>query len=238
MFAAKSTRGFYDPEFHRARLTTITDPAWIRPKVDIVVQPGESAWVDGELIENSGDEPITLRDVLDMSAIPDTLDVTNPDCLIPEDAVEITSKYHAELLAGQSEGKVIAWGANGFPFLEAKPLPTTDYMWTRIKAERDRRKDLGVLASGHWFHSDSASRIQQLALVIMGATMPAGIQWKTMGDTFVLMTPELAGKIFAATAALDQAIFSAAETHRVAMEASPVPADYDFSGGWPAIFEG
>lgn len=157
---------------------------------------------------------------------------------MPDDVVEITAEEHAALLDGQSHGKIIDFNDSGFPVLREPDPATAEQIWPQIKAERDRRKSLGVQADGNWFHSDADSRIQQLALTIMGQTMPAGIQWKTMSGSFVEMTPTLAGQIFAATAALDQAIFSAAETHRVAMEASPVPADYDFSGGWPAIFEG
>lgn len=114
--------------------------------------------------------------------------------------------------------------------------------WERIKAERDRRKFAGVKVGAHWFHSDDSSRIQQLALAMMGASMPAGLQWKTLTlsppTVFVTMTPALAAGIFQATAASDAAIFAAAETHRVAMEASATPESYDCSGGWPATIEG
>lgn len=127
MFASKSTRGFYDSTIHGARLTTIQDPVWVRPKTDIVVQSGESAWVGDELVTNTGDEPITLRAVPDMSAIPDMLEVVNPACLIPADAVEITSERHAALLAGESGGKIIAWGDDGFPVLiDPPPLTPED----------------------------------------------------------------------------------------------------------------
>lgn len=156
---------------------------------------------------------------------------------MPADVVEITAEEHAALLDGQSHGKIIDFNDSGFPVLREPDPATAEQILPQIKAERDRRKSLGVQADGNWFHSDADSRIQQLALTIMGQTMPAGIQWKTMSGSFVEMTPTLASQIFAATAALDQAIFAAAETHRVAMEASAVPGDYDFSGGWPAIFE-
>lgn len=160
---------------------------------------------------------------------------------MPDDVVEITTEAHAALMQGQSEGKVIAWGDDGFPYLEPAPAPDRAALETSaetaIKADRDRRKDLGVFADGSWFHSDANSRIQQLALVIMGAGMPTGIQWKTMGGTFVLMTPELAGKIFAATAALDQQLFARAELHRKAMAESPTPSAYDFSTGWPDHYQ-
>ena len=113
--------------------------------------------------------------------------------------------------------------------------------WNRIKDERDRRKFSGVKVGDHWYHSDDSSRIQQLALVMMGNAIPAGLMWKTLTLTpppvFVEMTPALASSIFQATAAQDTAIFAAAEAHRVAMEASDTPQSYDCSGGWPVSIE-
>lgn len=156
---------------------------------------------------------------------------------IPSDAVPITEARYLEVVANPAPGKIRSRDGAGLPILIDPPAATAEQIWPQIKAERDRRKALGVLAAGNWFHSDADSRIQQLGLVLMGSTMPAGIQWKTMFGSFVEMTPALASQIFAATAALDQAIFSVAEGHRAAMEASPIPADYDFSGGWPAAFE-
>lgn len=137
MFASKSTRGFYSPELHGTHLITIQDPAWVRPKTDIVVLPGESTWVGDELMTNTGDEPMTLRDVPDMSAIPDMLEVANPACLIPANAVEITAEHHAELLAGESEGKVIAWGDDGYPVLVDPPLPSPEFFAGVERAWRD-----------------------------------------------------------------------------------------------------
>ena len=112
--------------------------------------------------------------------------------------------------------------------------------WEAIMAERDRRKALGVKVGDHWYHSDADSRIQQISLFVMGASVPP-IQWKTLTTTpppvFVTMTQTIAAGIFQNTAASDAAIFAAAETHRIAMEARPTPETYDFTGGWPASFE-
>lgn len=114
-------------------------------------------------------------------------------------------------------------------------------VWEGIKAERDRRAAMGVKVGAHWFHSDQKSRTQQLGLVLLGQGIPGGLQWKTLAYTpqpvFVAMTPALAQAIVQATAASDTAIFTAAEVHRMAMEASPEPGAYDFSGGWPPSFE-
>ncbi len=114
-------------------------------------------------------------------------------------------------------------------------------VWEAIKTERDRRAAMGVKVGAHWFHSDQKSRTQQLGLVLLGNSIPANLQWKTLTATpppvFVAMTPALAQAIVGATAASDTAIFTAAEVHRMAMEASASPQDYNFSAGWPVSIE-
>lgn len=132
--------------------------------------------------------------------------------------------------AGFPDVEVI--GGSVVPSLPAKKATA----WENIKAERNRRKAGGVKVGAKWFHSDDASRIQQLALVMMGAGLPAGLQWKTMDGSFITMTPALAQQVFTGQAASDQAIFAVAEGHRVAMEASADPAAYDHSTGWPKVF--
>lgn len=110
-------------------------------------------------------------------------------------------------------------------------------VWERIKAERDRRTTTGGYPdAGKWFHSDTFSRTQILALVMLGANIPAGLQWKTMDGTFIAMNAAVANQIFAAAAMQDTATFQAAETHKAAMEASADPASYDYSTGWPAVY--
>ncbi len=141
------------------------------------------------------------------------------------------------------------WGwldAGNVP-LSAELPPLTERraaVWERIKAERDRRAALGVKVGEHWFHSDPKSRTQQLGLVLqglLGQPIPPGLQWKTLTFTpppvFVTMTSELAVNIVQATAASDTAVFTAAEVHRMTMEASAAPQDYDFSTGWPVSIE-
>lgn len=137
MYYAKSTRGFYTAEFHGAPLIVIQDPAWIRPKTDIVVQPGESVWIGEEPITNTGDEPITLHDVPDMSAIPDTMEVVNPDCLIPADAVGITLERRAELQAGEYAGQIISSDSDGYPVLIDPPPPSPEFLAEIERAWRD-----------------------------------------------------------------------------------------------------
>ena len=156
----------------------------------------------------------------------------------------LTSLPGVTLIDADLHGGSIGWLWDGETLTPPPPGPLAERQGAarnRIKADRDRRKYLGVKVGAHWFHSDDPSRIQQLALAMMGAAIPAGLQWKTLTTTpppvFVEMTPALAQGIFTATAASDAAIFAAAEVHRVAMEASATPESYDCTGGWPASIE-
>lgn len=128
------------------------------------------------------------------------------------------------------------------PVVFTPPAPDYSAMaaghWEAIKAERDRRTQQGgYQAAGKWFHSDTFSRTQQMGLVMMGASIPADLQWKTMDGSFVAMTQTLAGQVFAAAAASDAALFARAEQIKVAMEADPVNFVLA-SQTWPAVFEG
>lgn len=166
------------------------------------------------------------------------------------DAGRVINHAEADSDFAQSHGWIPAADSrigdlwDGEKFTAPPPTPLSERQaaaWERIKQERDRRKYLGVKVGEHWFHSDDPSRIQQIALAMMGNAIPAGLQWKTLTTTpppvFVEMTPALAQGIFMGTAASDAAIFAAAEVHRVAMEAMSDPENYDFSGGWPASIE-
>lgn len=155
----------------------------------------------------------------------------------PFDGIEITPATHSELLAGVYSGKVIEV-IDGRPTLVSPPrLEIEQRMWDRIKTERDRRTLTGgYQVNGYWFHSDQLSRDQQLKLKLAGENVPQ-VAWKTMTGEFVQMTPELAEAIVLASGDSDIAIFAAAEAHRAAMLASPDPAAYDYSQGWPLTYD-
>ena len=138
-------------------------------------------------------------------------------------------------------GGVQQWEVYALPAEEAtaNQAAARAAKWEAIMAERDRRKALGVKVGDHWYHSDADSRIQQISLFVMGASVPP-IPWKTLTTTppvFVTMTQTIAAGIFQNTAASDAAIFAAAEAHRMAMEASENPEGYDCSTGWPVSIE-
>lgn len=115
---------------------------------------------------------------------------------------------------------------------------TRSNLWTLIKSYRDNLiQKGGYLANNKWFHSDTFSRTQQMALVMMGASVPA-VQWKTMDGSFITMTQTLAGQIFGAAAVQDQALFSHAEFLHATVLAAEDPTSVDITAGWPATYGG
>ncbi|MBX7277955.1 tail fiber assembly protein [Pseudomonas sp. ERGC3:05] len=67
---------------------------------------------------------------------------------MPDDVVEISAEAHALLLTGQSEGKVIAWGDDGYPML-VDPPPLSDESLAAVERSwRDQQlaKTDGVVA--------------------------------------------------------------------------------------------
>jgi hypothetical protein len=104
-----------------------------------------------------------------------------------------------------------------------------------LRSIRDfKKKNDGYVVGAHRFHSDPDSRTQQLGLVLMGAGIPAGLQWKTMNGTFVTMTQALAGQILQAAAAHDIALFTCCEIKLSELNASQNPELYNTEYGWPA----
>lgn len=80
----------YDSAFHGERTIKIIDPDWVRPVHDVTLQPGESFEHNGGVVLNDTGEPQVIKDVPDLSAVPDYITVENPDCKIPADAVEVS----------------------------------------------------------------------------------------------------------------------------------------------------
>ncbi|WP_165672270.1 DUF4376 domain-containing protein [Metapseudomonas otitidis] len=125
-------------------------------------------------------------------------------------------------------------------------------MWQRVRERRDAIKAGGVRVGAAWFHTDADSRIQYLGMKdaardLLAAGKPEttrlqklgqDVRWKTMDGSFIYFTIRHSIDIVEAVGNLDARAFAAAEAHRAALDASPNPAVYDFSAGWPETFEG
>lgn len=148
MFYSPTTGGFYSAGYHGARRIFVADPNWTRPVVSVDIQPGESITIDGEEVNNETDQLMTV-DIPDMTAQPPLIEVDNPRCSIPPDAVEISDEYHAELLAGQQEGKIIAGGGDGYPVLQDPPPPTLPQVIKQYERAVQGHMDAAAKAAGY-----------------------------------------------------------------------------------------
>jgi hypothetical protein len=125
--------------------------------------------------------------------------------------------------------------------IAAPPIETIrQSVWSSIKSKRDKLRFVGgVQVNGHWFKSDQIAVSEYNSIISLGLPDSTVLRhnWRTMDNGEVAMTPLLAKQIIQAGFAQAAAIDDAAQVHKAAMEASENPASYDFSGGWPVIFE-
>ena len=182
----------------------------------------------------------------------------------PEGAVALTAAEHEALVVGQCTGQIVMPGKNGKPVLaDPAPCPSSTWdgeqwhidpecaarlkaeqqeeMWERIKAKRYDNLRHGVYAKsvGKWFQTDDATRLQYLALALESVTggFKKPINWKTMDNSFLMLTPELLREIMQAMHDDEQADFANAERHKAAMLKAENPLKYDYSDGWAANFD-
>lgn len=116
-----------------------------------------------------------------------------------------------------------------------------DEMWERIKDKRYDNLRHGVYAKsvGKWFQTDDATRLQYLALALESVTggFKKPINWKTMDNSFLMLTPELLREIMQTMHDDEEADFINAERHKTAMLKAEHPLEYDYSDGWTANYE-
>jgi len=114
-------------------------------------------------------------------------------------------------------------------------------MWERIKDKRYDNLRHGVYAKsvGKWFQTDDATRLQYLALALESVTggFKKPINWKTMDNSFLMLTPELLREIMQTMHDDEEADFINAEKHKAAMLQAENPLKYDYSDGWTANFD-
>lgn len=175
---------------------------------------------------------------------------------IPEGAVAVRAEEYALLLAGQAQGGQIAADSDGRPVL-TPPRPS-DYhewdgkewkigkdaaahkkaaavaaVWEKIKQKRHQNLRGGVYVEsvGKWFHNTDEAR-QQYTFMRTLPQLPPDLMWKTMDGGFVNLTRPLLDELSLKLLADEQQDFANAERHRVLMEQSDDPENYDYSDGW------
>ncbi|OAM24922.1 hypothetical protein A7P89_01410 [Eikenella corrodens] len=182
----------------------------------------------------------------------------------PEGAVALTAAEHEALVVGQCTGQIVMPGKDGKPVLaDPAPCPSStwdgeqwhidpecaarlkaerqDEMWERIKDKRydNLRHGVYIKSVGKWFQTDDATRLQYLALALESVTggFKKPINWKTMDNSFLMLTPELLREIMQTMHDDEEADFINAEKHKAAMLKAENPLEYDYSDGWTANFD-
>jgi hypothetical protein len=124
------------------------------------------------------------------------------------------------------------------PYVDPARQEILDLVWDNIQAIRDEKTMRGGAKVGnYWFHSDTHSKLQQLALLIAGNNLPPGVMWKTMSGEKVEMTPQLAQQIYYAQMIQEQTLFGWAEFLRAQSESMEFPDQLDINSGWTETYK-
>lgn len=183
---------------------------------------------------------------------------------IPESAVEISENLYLSLLEGQSQGKQIISGKNSVPTLRpAQPsaahvLNLDTLKWeissermtallqeqreiirTKINQLRDEKTAGGVYVAsiGKWFDSDDKARANVIELKaafdVLGDEV---VPWTTYENDVVMMDHEKMKALFKELKDSKLHNHQVATQHKLALEQSTDPLNYDYSTGWSKTY--
>ena len=122
------------------------------------------------------------------------------------------------------------------PELDAyKYLEQQDEIWELIKERRLQAVTSGVYVESvdKQFHTDEVSVTSYSTIAGMIALDNyEPLQWKTMDNTWLLLTEPLFKELQTAMSQKTNANYAVAEQHKAAMLLADNPLDYDYSGNW------
>lgn len=220
IYFSASTTGFYDGALFGNRTQVVPNPEWVRPTIEVLLQPGEETTIDGETVFNDTAEPLPLL-VPDLSVEAPLVEVVNPDCKLPADAVEITADHRDELLAGVSQRRRIAADANGYPILLDLPGPSHDDLLVQLLESVDASADAArARVAGDPLRAVEYDRARIEAQAFADAGYPADAvprtvaAWAINGRT----AQQAADSILVEAAAYTEALYVIRETRLAAKE--------------------
>lgn len=123
--------------------------------------------------------------------------------------------------------------------------------WEEIKAYRTTKLNGGFECDGHWYHSDPVSKteflglkIKALEIMLASGDMTANMQIdgsdtkiKTIDNGYMTVTGNNIMAIVNAAEVQTKKIYTNAATHEYFLGLSATPSTYDYSSGWPAVYE-
>jgi hypothetical protein len=213
-FYSPSTGWFYREDIHGPRRLVVPDPAWVRPLIVVTLPPG-SSYPGEPPVFNETEEPMTLEDVPDLDAVPAVIEVDNPDCKIPADAVKVTEAERVQLSEGEASGKRIVPGADGRPVLaEPEPLNAAQVRAAAVETintSRDADLVAGVMVDGKRYHTDDRFLTELLGMLLgYQAGVYSGLQSiRTMDNQIEQLDQAQITALAAAVGAHRKAVYAA-----------------------------
>ncbi|WP_160795853.1 DUF4376 domain-containing protein [Craterilacuibacter sinensis] len=257
-YFSPSTGLFYSAKLFGARRIMVPDPAWQCPLIEKTTQ---RPLVEGEdpatIAAYYGDALVgweALDDVLVIthkepgdSVTPPLVEIDNPECRLPADAVPVPEQRYRELQAAQSQGLQIGQDEHGNPVAMTQPEPSLAAikasLSAAITAERDRREAIGFPYHGRVLDSNPLS-VQRITAAALGAQAAVAtgqvftVDW-TCADNSVLTldAPAVIGMPLA-LAQHAAALHAHARTLKAAVDAATYKtalAAIDIQSGWPEL---
>ena len=116
-----------------------------------------------------------------------------------------------------------------------KLLEEQEHMWEQIKERRLQAVTSGVYVESvdKWFHTDEVSVTSYSTIAGMIALNNyEPVQWKTMDNTWLLLTESLFKELQTAMSLKTNANYAVEEHHKAAMLLADNPIEYDYSSDW------
>lgn len=130
IYWSKVRHGFFDDAIHGARQIEIVDEDKLARLLADALHDGEESDAAMQLALTRGNPPM--------------IKIDNPDCQLPEDAVEISAEEHAELMAELAKGRILLVDDDGQP-RAADRIATVEEQLAVI-----RKRQRAELASTDW----------------------------------------------------------------------------------------
>ena len=191
-YFSPSRGGFFNDMIHGACEIAVVDEVRQKQALQNAIAADQAAY-DDALLEAVGDAPQPDRDTyrkreIDVLVNPIGMMIPNPDCRLPDDAIEVSEGDYEALFADQARGMMIVAGAGGAPQTQERPIDRA-----HVIAGIRRRRNAALRASD-W---------TELPKARLSTSEKA--QWKTYRDA-LFDFPALATKALDAGTPLDQII--------------------------------
>lgn len=151
IYYSPANNSFFDDAVHGTRTVFVEDEAAQKALLTLISQDegrlhgALDVTVDEEEKRPLNDKLVMLAEERRLALLnPPMMEIDNPECRLPADAVEISAERHAELMAAQADGKTWRAGADGLPEIVERVRPVEEVL-AAARASRDRQ-----LAATDW----------------------------------------------------------------------------------------